>query len=150
MMIGAHAGLVSSFPDFAYTNPSGDWKTADGVTTATLVVKGTHTGAPYSPMPGVAPVATSNAVCENDPEKIRVTYTADGTKLAKFEIEAVPGGKGFSGPPGFYAQCGGSLEAFAPSGEEAEGGEEAKGAAPAPAPSGEEAEGAAPAPAPSA
>ena len=79
--------------------------------TWTAVVKGSHSGAPYSPMPGVPPVAAKSppAECENDTEKITATFESGTglTKIKAFKVSPLPGGRGFSGPVGFYLQAGG-------------------------------------------
>ena len=106
------ADLLKSFPDFVYTRV-GPIAYADSPTIVSwkAVVKGTLSGAPFSPLPGVPAVSAKKppVACENDPEKI-TAYFAPGsglTKISKIVVEAVPGGKGFSGPVGFYLQAGG-------------------------------------------
>lgn len=84
----------------------------------TAVVRGTHSGAPYSPLPGVPPVSAKSppVVCQNDPEKVLVTF-ASGSKLqkiAKIQVDPLLGGKGFSGPVGFYLQAGGDPSKLPP------------------------------------
>lgn len=108
--IAVTADLLKSFPDFVYTR-DGPIAYADSPTKVkwTAIVKGTHTGAPYSPLPGVPAVAAKKVAVQNDPEKVTVDF-ASGTglkKIAKLTVDAVPGGKGFSGPVGFYLQIGG-------------------------------------------
>ena len=69
----------------------------------------TATTAPYSPLAGVPTVAAKGQKCENDPEKIALRF-ASGTGLTQIKtitVEPAPGGKGFSGPVGFYLQAGG-------------------------------------------
>jgi hypothetical protein len=106
------ADLLKSFPDFTYTRVS-SMKYADSpnIVTWTAVVKGTHSGAPFSPLPGVPPVAAKSppAACENDAEKITATFVSGTglTKIKGIKVTALPGGKGFSGPVGFYLQAGG-------------------------------------------
>lgn len=104
------ADILKSFPDFVYTR-SGPLQYADSPTMAswTAIVKGTHTGAPYSPLPGVPATAAKGVAVENDPEKVTVTFASGSklTKISKIEVEAKEGGKGFSGPVGFYLQAGG-------------------------------------------
>ena len=48
--------------------------------------------------------------CENDPEKITVEFAQGSglSKIRRLKVEVLPGGKGFSGPLGFYLQAGGS------------------------------------------
>lgn len=74
---------MTSLPDFEYTCPSADWREEDGKVIATWVVKGTHTGAPYSPMPGVPTVEKKEVpvACANDPEKMTFEFV-DG-KISK-------------------------------------------------------------------
>ena len=72
-------------------------------------VKGTHTGAPYSPLPGVPAVSTKSppVACQNDPEKITAYFKTGSKSIERIVVEAKPGGRGFSGPVGFYLQAGG-------------------------------------------
>lgn len=115
------ADILKSFPDFIYTR-QGPIAYANSPTTVTwtAVVKGTHTGAPYAPLPGVPPVSPKNppVACENDPEKITVNFASGTkpplTKIVKLTVEAIPGGKGFSGPIGFYLQAGGDASKLPP------------------------------------
>jgi len=108
------ADILKSFPDFVYTRVSSiAYDDSPTIVTWTAVVKGTHSGAPYSPLPGVPPVSSKNPPieCQNDPEKI-TAYFESGTKppltkIKKLKVEVLPGGKGFSGPIGFYLQAGG-------------------------------------------
>lgn len=108
--------LLKSFPDLAFTR-KGSFKYADApfLVEWTAVVKGTHSGAPYAPLPGLKPVSAQSppVACQNDEEKVRVEFVTgkDVPKLSiikKITVEALPGGKGFSGPLGFYVQAGGS------------------------------------------
>ena len=106
-------GLLASVPDFVYTCPSGEFREEDlggGRTriTTTWVVKGTHTGAPYSPIPGVPAVAaqTPPRACQNDSELL--TWEVQDGKVTKLVVDAIKGGRGFSGPVGFYLQMGGN------------------------------------------
>jgi len=71
------ADILKSFPDFTYTNPEGygygfAYAESPKIVTWTAVVQGTHTGAPYSPLPGVPAVnpKTPPVFCQNDAEKI--------------------------------------------------------------------------------
>jgi len=75
-------------------------------------VIGTHSGAPYSPLPGVPPVSAKSppVACSNDPEKITLNF-ASGSGLqtiSRITVEQkLSGGGGYSGPVGFYLQAGG-------------------------------------------
>ena len=100
--------ILASFPDFVYTREGPlAYANSPRIVEWTAVVKGTHTGAPYSPLPGVPPVSAKGAKCQNDPEKIIVNFASGLTKIESIEVQAIPGGKGFSGPVGFYLQAGG-------------------------------------------
>jgi len=119
--LGVTADILKSFPDFVYTRPSTiAYADSPVIVQWTAVVKGTHTGAPYSPLPGVPPVAakTPAVACENDPEKITAYFVSATkpplTKIKKLKVEALPGGKGFSGPVGFYLQAGGDPSKLPP------------------------------------
>lgn len=112
------ADILKSFPDFVYTRTSA--MEYDGPTKVewVAVVKGTHSGAPYSPLPGVPPVSPKKppVACENDSEKI-IMYFKSGSglqQIQKLKVDAVPGGKGFSGPVGFYLQAGGDPSKLPP------------------------------------
>ena len=69
-----------------------------------------------SPLPGVSPVAAKQppVACANDPEKITVNFASGNglTKIKSLKVESLPGGKGFSGPVGFYLQVGGDPSAL--------------------------------------
>ena len=66
---------------------------------------------PYSPLPGVPAVSAKKppVACENDPEKVTLSFASgSGLKMIKkIKVDKQPGGKGFSGPVGFYLQAGG-------------------------------------------
>lgn len=116
--VGVTTDLLKSFPDFTYTRVS-QMKYGDAgplVVGWTAVVKGTHSGAPYSPLPGVSPVAAKSppVACENDAERITVAFASGSglTKIKSLKVESLPGGKGFSGPVGFYLQAGGDPSAL--------------------------------------
>lgn len=109
--IGLTKDLLASVPDFTYTSPKHDFK-KKGKTqvTWTAVVRGTHTGKPFSPIKGVPPAKPNKKApkkLENDPETVTVTLNESGTQITKFTVNALKGGKGFSGPVGFYLQMGG-------------------------------------------
>ena len=67
-----------------------------------------HTGKPYSPCDGVPAVAAKDppVCCHLDPEKFHMVFDRNN-KLRKLVISPMPGGKGFSGPKGFYLLAGG-------------------------------------------
>ena len=108
--LGLTQAILDSVPNFSYTAPKGDFKKGKGNTvTWTAVVTGTHTGKPYSPLKGVPPAKPNKkapAKLQNDPEAITVTLNEAG-QMTKLSVAAIKGGKGFSGPVGFYLQMGG-------------------------------------------
>ena len=108
--IGLTKDILASVPDFTYTSPKHDFKKkGKNQVTWTAVVKGTHTGKPYSPLKGVPPAKPNKkapAKLQNDPEAITVTLNEAG-QMTKLSVAAIKGGKGFSGPVGFYLQMGG-------------------------------------------
>ena len=106
--------LILSFPEFIYTCPQHDvaQDPSSCDVTWTAVVKGVHTGAPFSPMPGVAPVEATNKACQNDPEQIRALFNDEG-QLTRLTVTALPGGQ-YSGPVGFFLQAGGDPAALPP------------------------------------
>ena len=53
--MAATADILQSFPDFVYTRTDTMEYNGPTVVTWTAVVRGTHSGKPYSPMPGVLP-----------------------------------------------------------------------------------------------
>ena len=108
--IGLTKDILASVPDFTYTSPKHDFKKKGKNQVAwTAVVKGTHTGKPFSPIKGVPPAKPNKkapAKLQNDPEAVTVTLNEAG-QLTKLSVAAIKGGKGFSGPVGFYLQMGG-------------------------------------------
>ena len=89
----ATADLLKSFPDFVYTRQGAiAYQDSPTLVGWTAVVRGTHSGAPYSPLAGVPPVSAKSppVACQNDPEKVLVTF-ASGSKLqkiAKLQVDA--------------------------------------------------------------
>ncbi len=78
--IGLTKDILASVPDFTYTSPKHDFKKKGKNQVAwTAVVKGTHTGKPFSPIKGVPPAKPNKkapAKLQNDPE---VPRTVNGT-----------------------------------------------------------------------
>ena len=103
--------LLKSFPDLAFTREGPiAYNNSPNLVVWTAIVKGTHTGAAYSPKPGAKAMPSKGVAVQNDPEKVVATF-APGTglsKLLKLTVDPLEGGKGFSGPVGFYLQVGGS------------------------------------------
>merc|ERR1711957_901138 len=81
----------------------------NGTITCVMEATGTHTGEPYAFMPDVEAVASQGIKVTNDPEKVTVFFNDEGL-IVRQTINALPGGKGFSGPAGMYRQIGGKLE----------------------------------------
>ena len=101
--------LLASFPDLTFNvkkvtpklNHTGAWA-------ADIVVSGTHTGAPFSPMPGVLPALEPKGVkVDIGPETFTLAADADG-KVYSMKITPLHEGKP-AGPPGFYKGIGGQL-----------------------------------------
>lgn len=114
--VGVTKAILLSVPDFTYTAPKNDFKKKKNSVTWTAVVRGTHTGVPYSPIPKVPPVKPNKKnpkSLENDPEAITLTFDENG-KIDSLSVVAIPGGKGFSGPVGFYLQMGGDPKKLPP------------------------------------
>ena len=105
------ADILKSFPDFVYTRTGPMEYDGPTIVTWTAVVKGTHSGQPYSPLPGVPPVAAKSPAiaCQNDAEQVTAIFESGTglTKLKRLKVDVLPGGRGFSGPVGFYLQAGG-------------------------------------------
>jgi len=104
--VSSVAACQAACPDMNFN--LADIERIDGFTVAaTATVTGTHTGVPFSPAPGLEPIAATDPAktVTNDSERLLATFAADG-KLAKLNVEVLPGGNGFSGPPGWYAQLG--------------------------------------------
>ena len=110
---GAAGNLVASFPDLTFNftkvaptkNPDGSWS-------ADIVVMGTNTGAAFTPMPGkLPPIETTGKCVKIGPETFTLWVDGEG-KVCKTEITPLGAGHPH-GPPGFYTEIGGSLEALA-------------------------------------
>jgi len=106
---GAMGNLIGSFPDltfnFTKVEPK---KMADGGWAADIIVMGTHTGAAFSPMPGMLPaIDTTSTQVKIGPETFTLYADPDG-KVTKTTIEPLhPGAP--AGPPGFYTEIGGVI-----------------------------------------
>ena len=118
--MAASADLVKSFPDVTFNVKGNTMQYAGSPFDVewVAVVKGTLSGEPFSPLPGVPAVAAKSppVACTNDPEKI--TARISGTIIKSMQVEPIEGAflsaregliepKGFSGPVGFYLQAGG-------------------------------------------
>jgi len=103
------ADLLKSFPDFTYTGAGFNYQDSPRKVAWTATVRGTHTGAPYSPLPGLPQIASKDppTACQNDPERVEVYFASGCKQIETLRVTAVPGGKGYSGPIGFYLQVGG-------------------------------------------
>lgn len=107
--LGAIGNLVSCFPDFTFNNANAVPSKNDvGGWGASITVHGTHTGAPYTPMPDVLPpMEPKGTDCTIGPELFTM-YTNDEGKATKLTIEPLHEGA-LAGPPGFYVLVGGKL-----------------------------------------
>ena len=106
---GAMGNLLASFPDLTFNvkkvSPKQD-KT--GAWAADIVVEGSHTGAPFSPMPGMLPaIEPKGTKVVIGPETFTLAADADG-KIYSMRITPLHEGKP-AGPPGFYLGIGGEL-----------------------------------------
>jgi len=102
--------LVGSMPDFTFNATKVKPKFVDGGWAADIVVKGTHTGAPFSAMPGKLPnveVKEPPAAWTIGPEEFKVWQDDEGKGL-KLEIKCLHEGS-LVGPPGIYVAVGGQL-----------------------------------------
>lgn len=109
MFAGAAGNLIASFPDLTFNFTKETPKqNADGSWSADIVVMGTHTGAPFSPMPGKLPAIDKTDICVKiGPETFTLWVDADG-KVCKTEITPLGAGHPH-GPPGFYLGIGGKI-----------------------------------------
>ena len=103
-----------SFPDFVMkydTNVAEKTGFKDGikfveVTIDAMYATGTHTGAPYSIIPGQLPaVPTSGKYVENDEQRISLLFNEDG-KITQTQVIAMGTHTGFAG---FYTRAGGTI-----------------------------------------
>lgn len=102
---GVVRGVHDSFPDVQFTYKSIIPDGEDNVTIEGIKVFGTHTGKPYSMVPGVfPPIQATGKYIENDEESFYLTMV-DG-KIQTLQILSY--GK-VTGPAGLYEQIGGSL-----------------------------------------
>ena len=105
----AAGNLLGSFPDLTFNFKKATPKAnKDGSWAADIVVMGTHTGAAFSPMPGMLPaIETTNKCVHIGPETFTLWADAEG-KVCKIEITPLGAGHPH-GPPGFYQEIGGVL-----------------------------------------
>lgn len=97
--------LHRSFPDFKITYTSMSEPEPDVVCIDGWRVEGTHTGEPYSCLPGVFPAIEATGIkCVNDDERLWIEMKEH--KMDKIHVLAV---NGTSGCSGFYEQIGGSM-----------------------------------------
>lgn len=102
-VVGTHIAILKSFPDLQFNVIEPLATQGDGTISLVLEATGTHTGEPYAFAPHVEPIATTGVKCVNDHERVTITFNTEGM-IVKQVIETLPGGRGFSGPPGFYQQ----------------------------------------------
>lgn len=106
---GAMGNLLASFPDLTFNlHKVAPTKQADGSWAADIVVMGTHTGAPFSPMPGkLPPVDTTGKQVLIGPETFAL-FTDEAGKVVATKITPLHEGAP-AGPPGFYTEIGGVI-----------------------------------------
>ena len=109
--IAAMGNLAGSFPDLTFNaGKETPEKLTNGGWGANIVVKGTHTGAAFTPMPGKLPaIETTNKECSIGPELFTMFCNDEG-KATALTIEPLHEGA-LVGPPGFYVLVGGTLPA---------------------------------------
>jgi hypothetical protein len=106
--VEAHEALLRSFPDLTFHVLEPLAAQADGTVTAVLEASATHTGAPFAFAPGMEPMPALGVAVKNDPERVTVSFDASGYVVRQV-VAPMPGGRGLSGPAGFYAQVGGTV-----------------------------------------
>ena len=115
-MGGAIGGLMASFPDFTFNSTKVEpKKTADGGWAADIVVTGTHSGAAFTPMPGMLPAVETTGKTVNIGPETFTLYLDGAGKVAKTTIEPLREGAP-AGPPGFYTEIGGVMPSGPPAG----------------------------------
>ena len=103
----AAKNLIDSFPDLTFNSTKVEPKCnlEDGSWAANIVVKGTHTGAAFTPMPNMLPaIETTNKLVKLGPETFTLWTDRTG-KVSKVEIRPSKGHP--HGPAGFYLEVGG-------------------------------------------
>lgn len=110
--LGAFKMLHASFPNFTFNpkrvKPTENYRNTTGGWAARIVVSGKHTGAPFTPMPGLLPpINATGTDCTIGPELFTMWCNQEG-KAVKMEIEALSK-DALVGPPGFYVLVGGKL-----------------------------------------
>jgi hypothetical protein len=95
--------LHASFPEIKFAYKSIEQKGPDRVVIEGIRCSGTHTGVPYSMVPGVFPAIEATGIaCINDEE--RFWFNIKDNKIDTLEVVALGT---LSGPAGFYEQIGG-------------------------------------------
>jgi len=100
--------LYKSFPDmkFSYGSISVPRDNKNAVILDNVRCCGTHTGAPYSMVPGLFPdIEATGTYCINDEERFILKLDENG-KVRSMEVVALGS---VTGPAGFYEQIGGSM-----------------------------------------
>lgn len=108
VFVAVHQSVVKAFPGFYFKVIEAPSANEDGSITVVLQAHGKHTGEPFTPKPDLKAIEAAGVEVMNDPEKVTVYFNGEG-KIVRQTIEALPGGKGFGGPVGFYLQIGGTM-----------------------------------------
>jgi hypothetical protein len=102
--------LTRSHPDITF-NPTKVMpsKGPDGGWWCMMLVSGTFTGEPFTPMPGKLPALQANGTKWTiGPTAVTVYPSEDGKRIKRLCFE--PQSKGaLAGPPGIYVKCGGAM-----------------------------------------
>lgn len=97
-----------SFPDYRFKDDQSEYiMLPDGRVKVTVVVEGTHTGAPYGFGP-FTPIPPTGIKVQNDPETVTFRFDKNDCIIRETCIICAPGAH--SGPQGLYLQIGGKVD----------------------------------------
>ena len=107
MMANSFLDQYKCFPDMSFKwGKIYHWGTNE-VRVDDIVCAGTHTGAPFTFLPGVfPPVPVTGKYCVNDEESLVLKINPETGKIRSMQVV---GSGALSGPAGFYEQIGGSM-----------------------------------------
>ena len=98
-----------SFPDFKFSYGKIEEIKPNQVTVEGLHATGTHTGAPYTIMPGTLPAVDPSGKTISNDEQLLIFHFDENQKIKKLEVIAIGSYTGFVG---FYTRAGGDLSAL--------------------------------------
>jgi len=110
MFVGSNKACIAACPDFTFEIVKEFAAAEESTVIGHVTAVGTHTGEPFAIAEDLTamPVTDPPFKCKNDDEKLTFHFSDDG-KISKLVIEALPGGRGFSGPSGWYKQMVGKV-----------------------------------------